>query len=50
LFLKTEYSVKGTGIGLNISRTIIEKHGGTIHALSDGIGKGATFVLKLPID
>jgi PAS domain S-box-containing protein len=38
----------GLGLGLTIVRYIVEKHGGTIRADSDGPGKGATFTLVLP--
>ncbi len=41
-------TVKGTGLGLPIVKSIIEKHGGTIVAKSNGIGKGSTFAAKLP--
>lgn len=37
-----------TGLGLYISRGIVEKHFGTITAHSDGHGKGATFIIELP--
>ena len=40
---------EGLGLGLAISKAIIEMHGGTIFARSKGLGKGATFVLELPI-
>ena len=40
---------QGTGLGLFITKSIIEKHGGTITAVSEGIGKGATFSFTLPI-
>jgi CheY-like chemotaxis protein len=38
----------GLGLGLAISRHIVEMHGGTIEASSAGSGRGATFVVKLP--
>ena len=40
--------VKGTGLGLPIVRSIIEKHGGKVSAESNGEGKGSTFFVKLP--
>ncbi|HWW62230.1 MAG TPA: hybrid sensor histidine kinase/response regulator [Thermoanaerobaculia bacterium] len=39
----------GMGIGLALVRNLIELHGGTIDAKSDGIGKGSEFVIRLPI-
>jgi PAS domain S-box-containing protein len=39
----------GLGLGLAIVRHIVELHGGSVSALSDGEGKGATFRVKLPI-
>jgi CheY-like chemotaxis protein len=38
----------GLGIGLALSRQLVELHGGTLTAHSDGPGKGATFRLRLP--
>ena len=38
----------GLGLGLTISRDLVELHGGTIEARSEGEGKGATFIVKLP--
>jgi PAS domain S-box-containing protein len=39
----------GLGIGLSIAKHLVELHGGTIAASSDGLGHGATFVVHLPI-
>lgn len=39
----------GLGLGLAIARTIVELHGGTLHAESDGASHGATFVIELPV-
>ena len=39
----------GLGLGLAIVRHLIELHGGTISAASDGEGMGSTFTLRLPI-
>jgi two-component system sensor histidine kinase SenX3 len=42
-------SVKGTGLGLYIVRSVAQRHGGRAWAESDGPGRGSTFVLQLPI-
>ena len=39
---------QGSGIGLTISRAIVEAHGGHLEAFSRGPGKGATFTLRVP--
>ena len=38
----------GLGLGMAITRNIVELHGGTIRAVSEGEGRGASFVLRLP--
>ena len=42
-------SHRGTGLGLHISKNIIEAHGGKIWAENNGNGKGATFTIALPL-
>lgn len=39
----------GMGLGLAIVRHLVELHGGSVYASSEGEGKGATFVVSLPI-
>ena len=39
----------GLGLGLGLARRLVELHHGTIHAMSDGSGKGATFEVRLPL-
>jgi two-component system, OmpR family, sensor histidine kinase BaeS len=38
----------GSGLGLTIARDLVEAHGGTIKATSDGIGRGTVFSFVLP--
>ncbi len=51
LFTKfaTKSETGGTGLGLFISKSIIEAHGGKIWAENNAGGKGATFSFSLPI-
>lgn len=39
----------GLGLGLSIVKTLVEKHGGEVRAESEGIGKGSTFIVTLPL-
>jgi PAS domain S-box-containing protein len=44
-----EHTKGGLGIGLSLARSLVELHGGTIEAHSDGPGKGSEFVVRLPV-
>ena len=44
-----ECRTEGIGIGLSLARQLVELHGGSIDAYSEGQGKGAEFVIRLPL-
>ncbi|MDQ9170536.1 response regulator [Oxalobacteraceae bacterium R-40] len=44
----SDRSQGGLGIGLSLVRQLTSLHGGTVTAHSEGVGKGSTFVLRLP--
>jgi signal transduction histidine kinase len=39
----------GLGVGLALVRRIVELHGGSVQATSDGLGKGSEFIVRLPL-
>jgi signal transduction histidine kinase len=45
----SKLQTSGLGLGLAIVHEIVELHGGSIEALSDGIDKGSTFIVRLPL-
>ncbi|HSR99481.1 MAG TPA: chemotaxis protein CheB [Kofleriaceae bacterium] len=53
LFVQAEQRIDrprgGLGVGLSLARSVIELHGGTIEAHSDGPGLGSRFVVRLPV-
>jgi signal transduction histidine kinase len=49
LFVRGSQHSGGFGIGLAVVRALVEAHGGTVTAASDGSGKGSEFVVTLPL-
>ena len=44
-----ERSTMGLGVGLSLSRRLVELHGGSIEVNSEGIGRGAEFIVRIPV-
>src|SRR6185436_16892071 len=44
-----ERSRTGLGIGLTMVKRLVEMHGGSVTALSEGTGHGSEFIVRLPI-
>jgi CheY-like chemotaxis protein len=49
MFAQAVSGREGLGIGLSLSRKLVELHGGTVEARSEGLGKGSEFVIRLPL-
>jgi signal transduction histidine kinase len=48
LFYTTKDAGAGAGVGLSVSQSFVEQHGGTIKVHSAGLGHGTTFEIELP--
>jgi signal transduction histidine kinase len=46
---RTTQAFGGLGLGLTISKALTDLHHGSLTAISEGAGKGATFILRLPV-
>ncbi|MEE8207179.1 MAG: ATP-binding protein [Nitrospinaceae bacterium] len=47
---KQTQNIEGAGLGLYITREIVKNHKGKIKVTSEGLGKGSTFTVSLPVN
>lgn len=45
----SKMNMNGTGLGLYVAKQLVEAHGGKLWAESEGVGKGSTFIVELPV-
>ncbi len=46
----SRFNTEGTGLGLYVAKQIVGEHHGEVRAESEGVGKGSSFIMELPIE